>query len=80
MHYPLECISTSLFGGIRVHIEPWADIVRDVIFADRKGVDEILYAESESRFSSDEWMRIMESDGVHFEGCKRVEWAMATIL
>jgi hypothetical protein len=61
-------------------IELWSDIVQDMIFAGRKGVDGILCAESEQCFSSDEWMGIMKSDGVCFEDGERVEWAMAAIL
>jgi len=51
-----------------------------MIFARRKGVNEILCVEPEPCFSSDEWMGIMESDGVRFKDAKRVEWAMAAIL
>jgi hypothetical protein len=51
-----------------------------MIFAGRKGVDEILCAESEQCFSSDEWMGIMESDGVRFKNGGSVKWAMAAIL
>ncbi|KAF8954514.1 hypothetical protein BDZ97DRAFT_1928178 [Flammula alnicola] len=61
-------------------IEPWADIVREMVFAGRKGVDELLCKESEPCFSSEEWMEIMESDGVRFEDGERVEWAMAAIM
>jgi hypothetical protein len=32
-------------------VESWSAIVRDMIFAGRKGVDEILCAESEQCFS-----------------------------
>ena len=51
-----------------------------MIFAGRKDIDEILCAESEQCFSSDEWMGIMESDGVRFEDGESVKWAMAAIL
>ena len=53
-------------------------IVRDM--TGRKGVDEILYVESEPCFSSDKWIGIMEGGGVRFGDGERVEWAMAAIL
>lgn len=62
------------------NIEPWADVVKEMIFAGRKGVDELLARESESCFTGEDWMEIMESDGARFKDGERVEWAMAAVL
>ena len=78
--FPLLFAAEHALVKLATSIESWSDIVRDMIFAGRKGVDEVLCAESEQCFSSDEWMGIMESDGIRFEDGERVEWAMAAIL
>ena len=78
--FPLLFAAEHALVKLANSIESWSDIVRDMIFAGRKGVDEVLCAESEQCFSSDEWMGIMESDGIRFEDGERVEWAMAAIL
>ncbi|KAH6913748.1 hypothetical protein BKA70DRAFT_1518463 [Coprinopsis sp. MPI-PUGE-AT-0042] len=61
-------------------IEPWGDTVRENIFSARKGIDELLCKESEECFARDEWMEIMESDGLGFEDGEKVEWAMNAVL
>ena len=78
--FPLLFAAEHALVKLANSIEPQADIVRDMNFAGRKGVDELLCAESEPCFSSDEWMRIMENNGVRFVDGERVEWAMAAIL
>ncbi|KIM37117.1 hypothetical protein M413DRAFT_31068 [Hebeloma cylindrosporum] len=78
--FPLLFAAEHALVKLANSIEPWADVVRDMIFAGRKGVDELLCVESEPCFSSDEWMAIMENDGVRFDDGERVEWAMAAIL
>ena len=61
-------------------IEPWADTAREMIMAARKNVDEVLAKEAETCFNGEEWMEIMESDGVGFEDAERVEWTMGSVL
>jgi hypothetical protein len=54
--FPLLFAAKHALVKLANSIESWSDIVRDMVFAGRKGVDEILCAESEQCFSSDEWM------------------------
>jgi hypothetical protein len=67
--------------GIGQVIEPWGDISREMILSARKTIDDVLCKESEACFNSDdEWMELMEADGVKFEDGEKVEWAMAAVL
>jgi hypothetical protein len=61
-------------------IEPWADIVKDMILTARKGIDEVLAQDAEACFSGEDWLEIMENDGVAFEDGERVEWVLAATL
>ncbi|KAF8155388.1 hypothetical protein B0H34DRAFT_798582 [Crassisporium funariophilum] len=67
-------------GKLGAVIEPWGDVSREMVVAARKGVDEVLCVESERCFGGDEWLEVMESDGVRFEDGERVEWVMAAVL
>jgi hypothetical protein len=46
--------------------EPWGDISKEMILSARKIIDGILYRGSEACFNSEEWMELMEADGVSF--------------
>jgi hypothetical protein len=67
-------------GKLGVVIEPWGDILREIILSARKTIDEVLCKESGACFNSEERMELMEADGVKFEGGEKVEWAMAAVL
>jgi hypothetical protein len=75
-----------LFGAehelrkLGVVIEPWGDISREIIMSARKTIDEVLCKESEACFNSEEWVELMEGDGVKFKDGEKVEWAMAAVL
>ena len=57
----------------RKGVEPWVDIVRDMIFARGKGVDGLLCTDSDLCFSNDKWMGVMENDGVCFVDSERLQ-------
>ncbi|KAH9478923.1 hypothetical protein JR316_0009386 [Psilocybe cubensis] len=78
--FPLLFAAEHALRKIGSVIEPWADVVREMLLAGRKGVDEVLARESERCFEAEEWMEIMQSGGVRFEDGERVEWAMAAVL
>ena len=77
---PLLFAAEHALNKIANQIEPWADLVREMIFTARKNVDEVLAREADACFNNDEWLEIMENDGVRFEDGERVEWVMAAIL
>ncbi|KAF4586604.1 hypothetical protein EYR40_010616 [Pleurotus pulmonarius] len=60
-------------------IDSWADTVRDMIFAARKGIDDCLAGKPEECFSQQDWMEMMENDGVRFEDGERIDWIMSAI-
>ncbi|KAF9521830.1 hypothetical protein CPB83DRAFT_801138 [Crepidotus variabilis] len=78
--FPLLFAAEHALIKLANQIEPWADIVRDMIFTARKAIDDVLAREAEACFNGDEWMEIMENDGARFEDGERVEWAMAAVL
>jgi hypothetical protein len=53
-------------GKLGVVIEPSGDISREMILSARKTIDDV-FAKSRNRFNSEEWMELMEADGVKFE-------------
>ena len=78
--FPLLFAAEHGLGKLGVVIEPWGDISREMILSARKTIDEVLCKESEACFNSEEWMELMEADGVNFEDGEKVEWAMAAVL
>ena len=78
--FPLLFAAEHGLSKLGVVIEPWGDISREMILSARKTIDEVLCKESEACFNSEEWMELMEADGVKFEDGEKVEWAMAAVL
>ena len=78
--FPLLFAAEHGLGKLGVVIEPWGDISREMILSARKTIDDVLCKESEACFNSEEWMELMEADGVKFEDGEKVEWAMAAVL
>ena len=78
--FPLLFAAEHGLSKLGVVIEPWGDISREMILSARKTIDDVLCKESEACFNSDEWMELMEADGVKFEDGEKVEWAMAAVL
>ncbi len=62
------------------NIEPWADTVRDAIFATHNKIDEVVTREAQGALSSGEWEAVVGGGGVHFDDGERVEWAMTNVL
>ncbi|PPQ94293.1 hypothetical protein CVT25_004949 [Psilocybe cyanescens] len=68
-----ECVLTSHCGGA------CAGEVGDqyrCMSGPRKPIDELLVKDSEKCFGAEEWMEIMENNGVRFEDGERVEWGL----
>ncbi|CCL98740.1 uncharacterized protein FIBRA_00745 [Fibroporia radiculosa] len=60
-------------------IEPWAEVVKDMVLAARKTIDEVLCSQADQFFEQDEWLEIMASNGAHFEDGEKVELVMESI-
>ena len=78
--FPLLFAAEHALGKLGVVIEPWGDISKEMILNARRTIDDVLCKESEACFNSDEWMELMEADGVRFEDGEKVEWSMAAVL
>ncbi|KDR66670.1 hypothetical protein GALMADRAFT_147723 [Galerina marginata CBS 339.88] len=105
--FPLLFAAEHALGRVAAVIEPWGDVVRDMLTSARRGMDELLARESEGCFGRggsiasaapegeegeekqgrekedegrEEWMEIMESDGVRFDDGEKVEWVMSAVL
>ena len=78
--FPLLFAAEHALAKLGNVIEPWGDIVREMVLQARKGMDELLCRESDACFKADEWMEIMESNAVRFEDGERVEWVNAAIM
>lgn len=64
----------------RPMIDAWVDVVREMLLAGRKGIDEQLCEKGEACFAQREWMEMMENDGVGFNDGERVDWTMAAVI
>ncbi|KIL58305.1 hypothetical protein M378DRAFT_181318 [Amanita muscaria Koide BX008] len=78
--FPLLFAAEHALVKLNPVIDPWADIVREMIESGRRGIDEVLCNHPEACFSQHDWLEIMENDGVHFEDGERVEWIMKSLL
>ncbi|KII84313.1 hypothetical protein PLICRDRAFT_167831 [Plicaturopsis crispa FD-325 SS-3] len=60
-------------------IDPWADVVREMLQGARKTIDEVLCTRAEECFEQPDWLEMMESDGVRFEDGEQVELIMDSV-
>ncbi|KAI0691364.1 hypothetical protein C8T65DRAFT_745488 [Cerioporus squamosus] len=54
-------------------IETWGDTVREMVLAARKTIDDVVCSQAAECFEQQEWLEIMEADGVRFEDGEKVE-------
>ncbi|KAL1734269.1 hypothetical protein EV714DRAFT_245112 [Schizophyllum commune] len=67
-------------GKAKSMIDAWVDIVREMLLAGRKVIDELLCEKGEACFAQREWMEMMENDGVGFNDTERVDWTMNAVI
>ena len=78
--FPLLFAAEHALVKLNPIIDPWGDIIREMIETGRRAVDEVLCNQAEACFRQAEWLEIMENDGFHVEDGERVEWIMKAIL
>ncbi|KAK2459858.1 hypothetical protein APHAL10511_008122 [Amanita phalloides] len=78
--FPLLFAAEHALVKLNPVIDPWSDVVRDMIETGRRTADEVLCNHAEACFTQPEWVDIMENDGFHFEDGERVEWIVKAIL
>ncbi|RDX40304.1 hypothetical protein OH76DRAFT_1490393 [Lentinus brumalis] len=54
-------------------VETWGDTVREMVLAARKTIDDVVCSQAAECFEQQEWLEIMEADGVRFEDGEKVE-------
>jgi hypothetical protein len=58
---------------LNVVIDGWADTAREMILSARKVIDEVLCVRSEECFEREEWVEILEGDGMGFDDAEKVK-------
>jgi hypothetical protein len=66
-------------GRLNAIIDAWADTVREMVMNARKVIDETICTKAEECFEQEEWIELMNADGIRFEDGERVEWIMDSI-
>ncbi|KZT43568.1 hypothetical protein SISSUDRAFT_997224 [Sistotremastrum suecicum HHB10207 ss-3] len=66
--------------GTKLSQESWADTSRDALLSARKLVDEALCHHAEECFEQQEWLSIMDADGVKFEQPEQIGQIMDSVL
>ena len=59
--------------------QPWSDATREIITQARKKIDDVLVSQCEEVFEQEEWLSILERDGVQFNDADKVRWVMDSI-
>jgi hypothetical protein len=59
--------------------EPWTETIRDMVLVERKKIDEVFCVKCEEVFEQEEWLAIIERDGVGFDDMDKLCWAMASL-
>jgi hypothetical protein len=78
-YFALLFASHHALGKLSAIIEPWADIVREMVSNARKVIDDLVCAKPQECFEQEEWVEVMQSDGVRFEDAEKVEWIMDSV-
>lgn len=77
---PLLFAAHAAMSKLNNIMDSWADGVREMVLGARKVIDDVLCNEAEKCFQDQEWVDIMENDGLgRFEDGERVEWTMDAV-
>lgn len=77
--FALLFASQHAMNKLSAVIDAWAESSREMILAARKTIDDVLCSKSEECFEQQEWVQVMEADGIRFEDGERVEWVMDAV-
>ncbi|KAI0051380.1 hypothetical protein FA95DRAFT_1554731 [Auriscalpium vulgare] len=77
--FPLLFAAEAALARLETLIDPWADVVRDMIIDARHGIDRVLCDQAEECFEQSEWLEVMEANGARFEDTEHVEWVMKSV-
>ncbi|KAG1726343.1 uncharacterized protein EDB91DRAFT_1350518 [Suillus paluster] len=77
--FPLLFAAQHAIKKLDAVIDAWADTSREMVLQARKAIDECLVSQSAECFEQEDWLQIMEADGMRFEDGERVAWVMEAI-
>ncbi|KAG0691655.1 hypothetical protein DFH29DRAFT_1010512, partial [Suillus ampliporus] len=77
--FPLLFAAQHAIKKLDSVIDAWADTSREMVLQARKAIDECLVSQSAECFEQEDWLQIMEADGVRFEDGEQVAWVMEAI-
>lgn len=77
--FPLLFASYTALSKLEGSKDDWVDSVRDMVVQAQKKIDEILCTHTDVCFEQQEWLEIMDSDGLRFGDREKLEWIMGAI-
>ncbi|KAF9512903.1 hypothetical protein BS47DRAFT_1393787 [Hydnum rufescens UP504] len=80
--FPLLFAAESALAKVEspgIRDQPWADMLKDLIVQARKKMDDVLCSQCEDVFEQEEWLAILENDGVRFDDGDKVRWVMDSL-
>ncbi|KAJ8584258.1 kinase-like protein [Rhizopogon salebrosus TDB-379] len=77
--FPLLFAAQHAMKKLDVVIDAWGDTSREMVLQAQKVIDDCLVSQSAECFEQEDWLQIMEADGVRLEDSERVAWVMEAI-
>ncbi|TFY60321.1 hypothetical protein EVG20_g7459 [Dentipellis fragilis] len=77
--FPLLFATDAALKKLETMVEPWVDIVTDMIRDARKVIDQVLCSQADECFEQAEWLELMEANGARFEDGEKVECIMESV-
>ena len=78
--FPLLFASCTALSKLKGSKDDWVDGVRDMLLQAQKKIDEILCTQTDICFEQQEWLEILDSDGLRFGDREKLEWIMEAIM
>lgn len=80
--FPLLFAAESALAKVEspgIRDQPWAEMLKELITQARKKMDDVLCSRCEVVFEQEEWLAILENDGIHFDDGDKVRWVMDSL-
>lgn len=77
--FPLLFASHAALSKLGSSKDEWVDGVREMVVQAQKKIDEVLCTQTDICFEEQEWLEIMDSDGIRFGDREKLEWIMEAI-
>jgi hypothetical protein len=77
--FPLLFASRAAVSKLEGSKDDWVDGVREMVMQAQKKIDEVLCTQTDLCFEQQEWLEIMDSNGLRFGDREKLEWIMEAI-